>query len=379
MVGAAHAGWKGALTGVLEATIAAMEKLGADARAHPRRDRAADPPAELRGRAGIRRPLHGGDERERPLLRAGGARRPRDVRPAGLHRVAARTRRNRRVEDLGLCTYADPARFFSYRRTTHRGEPDYGRHINAIALDEIRQLDRPAVWRYPNRCRRRRGTWRHDRPRRIRRGVSGWSGDFSARVARFVGRGIVAALLAACAAGCSETTSSNVALTSGAFRPDHRVRIDRRPAGRRVQPAGRQHLQPRRRRASVAIASREGAANYRVRGYLAAQVDPRPHAYLLGRGTSTTTTKLRTLRIAGEEPAAARGADPWSVADEAMLRRIARASMERLAAFLAIPDRRPGRPPPIADASEPGQRKPPRPLGAGAQRRPKARPFSLGR
>ena len=32
------------------------------------------------------------------------------------------------IEDLGLCTYADPARFFSYRRTTHRGEPDYGRH-----------------------------------------------------------------------------------------------------------------------------------------------------------------------------------------------------------------------------------------------------------
>ena len=38
------------------------------------------------------------------------------------------------VEDLGLCTYADPARFFSYRRSTHRGEADYGRHVNAIAL-----------------------------------------------------------------------------------------------------------------------------------------------------------------------------------------------------------------------------------------------------
>ena len=38
------------------------------------------------------------------------------------------------IEDLGLCTYADPARFFSYRRTTHRAEPDYGRHVNAIAL-----------------------------------------------------------------------------------------------------------------------------------------------------------------------------------------------------------------------------------------------------
>ena len=38
------------------------------------------------------------------------------------------------IEDLGHCTYADPARFFSYRRTTHRAEPDYGRHVNAIAL-----------------------------------------------------------------------------------------------------------------------------------------------------------------------------------------------------------------------------------------------------
>jgi copper oxidase (laccase) domain-containing protein len=38
------------------------------------------------------------------------------------------------IEDLGLCTYADPGRFFSYRRTTHRAEPDYGRHVNAIAL-----------------------------------------------------------------------------------------------------------------------------------------------------------------------------------------------------------------------------------------------------
>jgi copper oxidase (laccase) domain-containing protein len=38
------------------------------------------------------------------------------------------------IEDIGLCTYAEPERFFSFRRTTHRAEPDYGRHINAIAL-----------------------------------------------------------------------------------------------------------------------------------------------------------------------------------------------------------------------------------------------------
>jgi len=40
----------------------------------------------------------------------------------------------RQIEDLGHCTYADAARFFSYRRSTHRKERDYGRHINAIAL-----------------------------------------------------------------------------------------------------------------------------------------------------------------------------------------------------------------------------------------------------
>jgi copper oxidase (laccase) domain-containing protein len=39
------------------------------------------------------------------------------------------------VEDLALCTYADEVQFYSYRRATHRKEPDYGRHINAIAIE----------------------------------------------------------------------------------------------------------------------------------------------------------------------------------------------------------------------------------------------------
>ena len=38
------------------------------------------------------------------------------------------------TEDLARCTYAEPAVFYSFRRTTHRGESDYGRHVNAIAL-----------------------------------------------------------------------------------------------------------------------------------------------------------------------------------------------------------------------------------------------------
>jgi len=39
-----------------------------------------------------------------------------------------------RIDDLGRCTYAEPELFFSYRRSVHRGEADYGRHLNAIAL-----------------------------------------------------------------------------------------------------------------------------------------------------------------------------------------------------------------------------------------------------
>ena len=39
------------------------------------------------------------------------------------------------IEDTALCTYGDEARFFSYRRTTHRGEPDYGRQLSAICIE----------------------------------------------------------------------------------------------------------------------------------------------------------------------------------------------------------------------------------------------------
>ena len=134
VIGAAHAGWRGALTGVIEAVVAAMETLGAD------RSRivAALGPT-------IRQPNYEvGPEFDARFLaadadntrffvaseRAGHA--MFDL--AGY--IADRVQRAGIVnfEDLGLCTYAEPERFFSYRRTTKQGEPDYGRHINAIAL-----------------------------------------------------------------------------------------------------------------------------------------------------------------------------------------------------------------------------------------------------
>ena len=134
VIGAAHAGWKGAVTGVLEATVAAMEKLGAT-RA---RIRAAIGPL-------IRQPNYEVGPEFVQRFKESEAGSEQFFKPAKRDNHAMfdlpgyiRSRLERaeiaRVEDLGLCTYADPARFFSYRRTTHRGEPDYGRHMNAIAL-----------------------------------------------------------------------------------------------------------------------------------------------------------------------------------------------------------------------------------------------------
>lgn len=135
VIGAAHAGWKGALTGVVDATVAAMERLGAE---RSRMVAAIGPmirqPSYEVGPELVARFQASDENNERffaPSTREGHA--MFDL--AGY--VASRLDRAgiERVEDLGLCTYADP-RFFSYRRATHRGEPDYGRHISAIALSE---------------------------------------------------------------------------------------------------------------------------------------------------------------------------------------------------------------------------------------------------
>ena len=134
VIGGAHAGWKGALTGVLESTIAAMEKLGADAQRHHRRDRPADPPAQLRGRQRIRGRFIEADADNAmffiPSVREGHA--MFDL--AGFIRKRLEAAGILMIDDLGLDTYADE-RFFSYRRSVHRKEPDYGRHVHAIALE----------------------------------------------------------------------------------------------------------------------------------------------------------------------------------------------------------------------------------------------------
>ncbi len=136
IVGAAHAGWKGALTGVLEATIAAMERLGG---ARARMIAALGPmirqPSYEVGAEFVARFVAADPDNRRfflPAVRNGHA--MFDL--PGF--IAFRLERAGigHVEDLRHCTYADPARFFSYRRSIHHAEPDYGRHVHGIALVE---------------------------------------------------------------------------------------------------------------------------------------------------------------------------------------------------------------------------------------------------
>jgi YfiH family protein len=134
VVGAAHAGWRGALSGVLEATLAAMERLGA------KRARIAAALGPMISQSNYE---VGPDLVERFLAAEPGNAQFLIPSTRAQHAlfdlpgyIAMRLQRAgiEQFDDLGLCTYADPARFFSYRRATHRGEPDYGRHVNAIAL-----------------------------------------------------------------------------------------------------------------------------------------------------------------------------------------------------------------------------------------------------
>jgi YfiH family protein len=133
VIGAAHAGWKGALTGIVEATVGAMAKLG----------------AERGGIVAAIGPLirqHSyevGDEFVERFVEA-------DADHAQYFIAAARAGhamfdlagfiRSRledagvlMIDDTGIDTYGDE-RFYSYRRSVHRKEPDYGRHVHAIVL-----------------------------------------------------------------------------------------------------------------------------------------------------------------------------------------------------------------------------------------------------
>ncbi len=133
VIGACHAGWRGALDGITDATIAAMERLGA------RRDR-------IRAAIGpciAQRSYQVGDEFRDRFIEADAAneryfRRDRenrfrfDLSSYVADRLTAAALGS--VEWVGGDTYADAGNLFSYRRSTHRGERDYGRALSAIML-----------------------------------------------------------------------------------------------------------------------------------------------------------------------------------------------------------------------------------------------------
>ena len=133
VVGAAHAGWKGALAGITDATIAAMEALGA------RRERIAAAIGPCIARASyevddafLRRFAAADPANDRFFADAARAGHHRfDLEAYVTHRLAAAGLK--RVEALGLDTYADPERFYSYRRATHEDAPTYGRQLSLIA------------------------------------------------------------------------------------------------------------------------------------------------------------------------------------------------------------------------------------------------------
>ena len=133
VIGAAHAGWRGALDGVLEATVVGMEGLGADRR----RIRAVIGPSISQaayevGPEFIEAFLAEDSDNVRFFANGEGGRYQFDLPGFGLHRL--RQSGIGQAEWTRHCTYADPERFYSYRRTTHAGEADYGRLISVIRL-----------------------------------------------------------------------------------------------------------------------------------------------------------------------------------------------------------------------------------------------------
>ena len=133
VIGAAHAGWRGSRDGVLEATLTAMEVLGA------RRENicAVIGPTISQASYEVGPEFYetftdGEPEMRRYFASGTGARMLFDLPGYGLHRL--------RAAGVGLalwtghCTYRDPARFYSYRRSTHAGDADYGRLISVIRL-----------------------------------------------------------------------------------------------------------------------------------------------------------------------------------------------------------------------------------------------------
>jgi YfiH family protein len=134
VIGAAHAGWKGALTGILESTIRAMEGLGAErdgmvAAIGPMiRQHSYEVGSEF-----VERFIDA--EADNAVFFIPSTRERHSMFDlAGFIRMRLENGGVLMIDDIGVDTYSDE-RFYSYRRSVHRKEPDYGRHVHAIALE----------------------------------------------------------------------------------------------------------------------------------------------------------------------------------------------------------------------------------------------------
>lgn len=134
VIGAAHGGWRGALAGVLENTVAAMESLGADRG----RIRAALGPCLRRENFEVGLNVlesftakHAEAER---FFAPGRTAEKRQFDVAGFAAWRLKAAGVAEVDDIKVCTLAAPDRYFSYRASRRRGDADYGRNLSAIAL-----------------------------------------------------------------------------------------------------------------------------------------------------------------------------------------------------------------------------------------------------
>jgi len=153
--------------------------------------------------------------------------------------------------------------------------------------------------------------------------------------------GIVAALLVALSAAACTTDGQPTAATATPRGPTVAFEsIDGPPES--VFQRLVQNLSEEAEARQIAVVSREGPAQYRVRGYVAAQTQGK-RSTISWVWDVYDNEQRRALRITGEEPAAmGAGQGTWAVADDYILRRIAHTGMDRLVAFLASPDAQPG-------------------------------------
>ena len=133
VIGAAHAGWRGAQSGVLEAVVAAMVQLGSK----PQDIRAVIGPTISQRAYEVGQEFYESftdqaPETRRFFVNGRAGKFLFDLPSDGLDRLRAAGVGH--AEWTGHCTYRDPERFFSFRRTTHAGEADYGRLISVIRL-----------------------------------------------------------------------------------------------------------------------------------------------------------------------------------------------------------------------------------------------------